>query len=49
MGLYIEEEGEEMDEVLDYYLRRTYLTIYNRSRTDAQVVEGLVRQYIEES
>ncbi len=45
----IKEDGEELDDVLDYYLRRTYWSIYSRDRRGATIVAELVKQYIEES
>ena len=44
----IEEDGEEIDDVLDYYLRDTYWTIYSRVPDDAKIVVELVKQYIGE-
>ena len=44
----IEEDGEEIDDVLDYYLRDTYWTIYSRVPDDAKIVVEIVKQYIGE-
>jgi len=44
----IEEDGEELDNVLDDYLQRTYWSIYSREPKDAMIVVELVKQYIEE-
>lgn len=44
----IKEDGEDLDNVLDYYLRRTYWSIYSREPKDAVIVVELVKQYIEE-
>ena len=44
----IEEDGEEIDDVLDYYLRDTYWTIYSRVPDDARIVVEIVKQYIGE-
>lgn len=44
----IKEDGEELDNVLDYYLQRTYWSIYSREPKDAVIVVELVRQHIEE-
>lgn len=42
----INEDGEELDNVLDYYLQRTYWTIYSREPDDARIVVELVRKFI---
>ena len=44
----IKEDGEELEDVLDYYLRDTYWSIYSREPKDAVIVVELVKQYIEE-
>lgn len=44
----IKGDGEEIDDVLDYYLQRTYWSIYSRETKDARIVVELVKQYIEE-
>lgn len=44
----IKKDGEEIDDVLDYYLQRTYWSIYSRETKDARIVMELVREYIEE-
>lgn len=44
----IKEDGEELDDVLDDYLQRTYWSIYSREPKDAVIVVELVRQHIEE-
>lgn len=42
----INEDKEELDDVLDYYLQDTYWTIYSRVPDDARIVVELVKQYI---
>ena len=44
----IKEDGEELDDVLDYYLQRAYWSVYSRDTRDARIVIELVREYIEE-
>ena len=44
----IKEDGEEIDDVLDYYLQRAYWSVYSREPRDAGIVKELVRDYIEE-
>ena len=44
----IEEDGEELDNVLDCYLHRAYWSIYSRDTKDARTVVELVKQHIEE-
>ena len=44
----IKEDGEDLDNVLDYYLQSTYWSIYSREPKDAVIVVELVKQYIEE-
>lgn len=44
----IKEEGEDIDDIPDYYLQRAYWSIYSREPKDASKVTELVRQYIEE-
>ncbi|MBI4843842.1 MAG: hypothetical protein HY809_05900 [Nitrospirae bacterium] len=44
----IKEDGEDIDDVLDDYLQRTYWSIYTREMKDARIVVELVREYIEE-
>jgi hypothetical protein len=44
----IKEDGEDLDNVLDYYLQDTYWSIYSREPKDAVIVVELVKQYIEE-
>jgi len=44
----IKQDEEELDNVLDYYLQRTYWSIYSRETKDAVIVVELVKQYIEE-
>lgn len=44
----IKEDGEEVDNVLDYYLQRAYWSVYSRDTSDARIVVELVKQYIEE-
>ncbi|MDO8282870.1 MAG: hypothetical protein Q7U10_09670 [Thermodesulfovibrionia bacterium] len=43
----IKEDGEDIDDVLDDYLQRTYWSIYSRETKDARIVVELVREYIE--
>jgi hypothetical protein len=45
----INENGEEIDNVLDYYLQDTYWSAYSRDTRDARIVVELVKQYIEDS
>jgi hypothetical protein len=45
----IEEDGAELEDVLDDYLQDTYWSIYSRDIRDARIVVELVRNYIEES
>lgn len=42
----INENGEELDDVLDDYLQDTYWTIYSRVPDDARIVVELAKQYI---
>jgi hypothetical protein len=44
----IEEDGADIEDVLDDYLQDTYWSIYSRDIRDARIVVELVRQYIEE-
>ena len=44
----IKEDGEELDNVLDDYLQRTYWSIYSREPDDARIVVELVKKYIGE-
>jgi hypothetical protein len=44
----IKEDGEDLDNVLDYYLQSTYWSIYSKEPNDAVIVVELVKQYIEE-
>jgi len=44
----IKEDGEDIDNVLDYYLQSTYWSIYSREPKDAVIVVELVKQYIGE-
>ena len=44
----IEEDGEDLDKALGYYLQRTYWSIYSREPRDAVIVVELVKEYIEE-
>ena len=44
----IKEDGEDLDNVLDYYLQRAYWSIYSTETKDARIVVELVKQYIEE-
>jgi hypothetical protein len=44
----IEEDGQELDDVLDDYLQRTHWTIYSREPDDAKIVVELVKKYIKE-
>jgi len=43
----INEDGEELDNVLDAYLQRTYWTIYSREPEDAKIVVERVKEFIE--
>lgn len=44
----IKEDGEALDNVLDYYLQEIYWSIYSKDPKDAVIVVELVRQFIEE-
>ena len=44
----IKEDGEDIDNVLDYYLQSTYWSIYSKEPKDAVIVVELVKEYIEE-
>lgn len=44
----IKEDGEDLDDVLDDYLQRTYWSIYSREPDDARIVVELVKKYIGE-
>jgi hypothetical protein len=44
----IKEDGEDLDNVLDYYLQSTYWSIYSKEPKDAVIVVELVKQYIGE-
>jgi hypothetical protein len=44
----INDDGEELDKVLDNYLQRTYWSIYSRDIKNARIVVELVKMYIEE-
>ena len=44
----IKEDGEDLDNVLDYYLQSTYWSIYSKEPKDALIVVEFVKQYIEE-
>lgn len=44
----IKEDGEVLDDALDYYLQRAYWSVYSRDSRDAGIVTELVREYIEE-
>ena len=41
-------DEEYLEDVLDFYLQRTYWSIYSRDTRDARIVVELVRQHIEE-
>jgi len=43
----IKEDGEDIDNVLDYYLQRAYWSVYSRDIRDARIVVELVKEYIE--
>jgi hypothetical protein len=45
----IKEEGEDIDDVLDYYLRRVYWSIYSKEPEDAAIVAELVKKFIWET
>jgi hypothetical protein len=36
----IEEDGEDLENVLDYYLQRTYWSIYSRDIRDVRIVSA---------
>ena len=44
----IKEDGENIDKVLDYYLKDTYWSIYSKEPEDAVIVVELVKQYVGE-
>ncbi len=44
----INDDGEELDDVLDDYLQDTFWTIYSRVPDDARIVVELVKQHIRE-
>jgi len=44
----IKEDGEDIDNVLDYYLQSTYWSIYSKEPKDAVIVVELVKEYIGE-
>ena len=44
----IKEDGEDIDNVLDYYLQSTYWSIYSKEPKDAVRVVELVKEYIGE-
>ncbi|MCL5421112.1 MAG: hypothetical protein M1461_01380 [Nitrospirae bacterium] len=44
----IKEDGEDLDDVLDDYLQRTYWSIYSREPEDARIVVELVKKFIGE-
>ncbi len=44
----IKDDGEEIDDVLDYYLKDVYWSVYSREMRDAEIVTELARQYIED-
>jgi hypothetical protein len=44
----INDDGEDIDDVLDDYLKDVYWSVYSRETIDAVIVTELVRQYIEE-
>ena len=44
----IKEDGEELDNVIDDYLQRTYWSIYSREPKDAIIVVELVKKFIGE-
>ena len=41
-------DEEYLEDVLDYYLQRTYWSVYSQNMRDAGTVVELVKQYIEE-
>lgn len=45
----IKEDGDDIDNVLDYYLEDAYWSVYSRDMRDARLVTELVREYIEET
>ena len=44
----IKEDEEDLDDVLDDYLQRTYWSIFSKEPDDARIVVELVRKYIGE-
>ena len=45
----IKRDGEDLDDVLDDYLRETYYSVYSKEPDDATIVVELVKKYIKES
>ena len=44
----IKNDGEDLDNVLDDYLRETYYSVYSKEMDDATIVVELVKKYIKE-
>ncbi len=44
----IEKDGEDLDDMLDDYLRDTYYSVYSKEPDDATIVVDLVNNYIRE-
>ena len=44
----IKEDGEDLEDVLDDYLRETYYSVYSKEPDDATIVVELVKKYIKE-
>ena len=44
----IKSDGEDLDDVLDDYLRDTYYSVYSKEPDDATIVVELVKKYINE-
>ncbi len=44
----IKKDGEDLDNVLDDYLRETYYSVFSKEPDDATIVVELVKKYIKE-
>ena len=44
----IKKDGEDLDDVLDDYLRDTYYSVFSKEPDDAKIVVELVKKYIKE-
>ncbi len=42
----IKKDGEDLDDVLDDYLKDTYYSVYSKEMDDATIVVELVKDYI---